>query len=148
MQLFLDQIDLLKERDWLGLVISYMSCGLNMSSNGPILQPKIQSFIHLGLSWPKSLILGTDQTFFLVLKTFIGIFFLYKTCISRIFFKGGASRWRVGYQWGLPGLVSLIFNGYLNFSFKQLEWTKQPTLSWRWLCIVDLFYTCRIPVVY
>ena len=35
-----------------------------MISNGPILESKFHSFIHLGLNWPKSRFLGTNQNFF------------------------------------------------------------------------------------
>ena len=61
----------------LDLVFLYM--WLNMSSNRPILEPKIQTFVHLGLSWPKPLRLGVDRMFFLVLQNFKEIFsFLWK----------------------------------------------------------------------
>ena len=32
-----------------------------MSANGAILEPKFHPFIHLGLSWPKSLFIGIDR---------------------------------------------------------------------------------------
>ena len=46
------------------LVWCFSICELNMSSIGPILEPKIQPLIHLGLSWHKSLILRSDRFFF------------------------------------------------------------------------------------
>ena len=88
---FLIILIFLKKRDWLGLVIVYVSCGLNMSSNGPILQPKIQLFIHLGLSWLKSLILGTGMTFLLGSTEFYRQNIFFKACSSRLVFIWGAS---------------------------------------------------------
>ena len=65
------QIDFfLQKMDWLSLGLSI--CGLIMSANGPILKPSPHPFTHLGLSWPKSLIIGIGQKFFLVLENHLG----------------------------------------------------------------------------
>ena len=42
-----------------------------MSANGPIPEPKIHPFIHLGLSWPKLLLLALTG-FLLVLQNLFG----------------------------------------------------------------------------
>ena len=54
-------------KEQIGKVWCFSICGLNMSANGRILEPKIHPFIHFGFFfWPKSLLMGIDRKFFWV----------------------------------------------------------------------------------
>ena len=88
-------------------------CGLNMSANGPILEPEIYQFINLDLSWPKPLQLGIVQMFFWFYRMVQETIFIFNSDkIPNIFFcqnkKRDEKMWvlcNIGIQLGVTSSV-------------------------------------------
>ena len=55
--------------NWLILVLLYRYLGWIWAKNEPILEHKINPFIHLVINWPQSLLTGNKLNFILVVQT-------------------------------------------------------------------------------